>query len=316
MNPIYSIIVPVYNAELYLEECVRSVLLQNQCGAFELILVNDGSKDGSGVLCDSLAQQDARIHVIHQKNQGVSAARNAGIDAAKGQYLLFLDSDDLWKDGLLEALENKLQQEPDMIVFGYRQFDDDTALEEFVPEENKHCETGKDYFQRYEKMRIMPAVSCWCTAFRHAFLKENGIRFPMRVQYGEDFRFYMDCLNAAQKLVCISQVFYKYRVNEASATHTLSLPKVRDLLTACADMYRMIPCAILANYYCTNILHLAGLSRRDALQLRPLLRQNRDIQRAATGRKQRSACMLYNLLGWYGAAKAVQFGLDLRYGRK
>ncbi|MDD5955224.1 MAG: glycosyltransferase, partial [Firmicutes bacterium] len=79
MTPVYSIVIPVYNAEKYLESCVQSVLNQSTESAFEVILVNDGSRDGSGAICDRLAQQDKRFHVIHQVNQGVSAARNAGI---------------------------------------------------------------------------------------------------------------------------------------------------------------------------------------------------------------------------------------------
>ena len=201
----FSVVIPVYNAEKYLESCVQSVLAQKNCGALELLLINDGSKDGSAAICDSLAQRDARIHVLHQKNQGVSAARNAGIALAKGRYVLFLDSDDLWEETLLEALETKLQQEPDMIVFGFRQFGSTASLEEFVPVEQEQCETGMDYFRRYENMGSMPSVSCCCTAFRRRFLEENGLKLPMHVQYGEDFRFYMQCLKAAQKLVCVPQ---------------------------------------------------------------------------------------------------------------
>ena len=316
MNPTFSIVIPVYNAEKFLCACVESVQAQKNCGAFELILVNDGSSDGSAALCDHLAEADARIRVIHQPNQGVSAARNAGINAAQGKYVLFLDSDDLWEEALLETLEKYLHQQPDMVVFGYRQFGCDVALEEFVPVAQVACETGIDYFHRYEKLGTMPAVSCCCNAFRRTFLLENGLHFPMQVQYGEDFRFYMNCLKAAEKLICIGQSFYKYRVNEASATHTLNLPKIRDLLSACADMYRLFPCAMLANYYCMNVLRLADLSRKDAAQLKAFLRKNRDIQHAASGKKQQLVCLLYNLLGWYGAAKMVHLGLTIRYSRK
>lgn len=316
MNPTFSVVIPVYNAEKYLDETIQSVLAQKNCADYELILVDDGSRDASPALCDNWEQCDARIRVIHQENQGVSAARNAGIHAAKGQYVLFLDSDDLWDAGLLVTLGNHLQKEPDMIVFGYRQFGSHTFLEEFIPVESGRCETGKDYFARYEKMGTMPTVSCCCTAFCRQFLLDYSLRFPMKVQYGEDFRFYMHCLKAAQRLITIPRPFYKYRVNEESATHTLNLNKIRDLLAACADMYNLFPCAMLADYYCMNVLHLADLSREDAAQLKAFLRENRHIQRAASGRKPRLACLLFDLLGWYGAAKMVRFGLMIRYSRK
>ena len=316
MKPTFSIIIPVYNAEEYLESCVQSALNQKNCTDLEVILVNDGSRDHSPALCDRLAQQDARVRVIHQQNQGVSVARNTGIDAAEGQYVLFLDSDDLWENDLLETLEGHIRQQPDMIVYGYRQFGCEAALEEFIPVASEQSETGTDYFHRYEKMGMMPAVSCCCHAFRRQFLKDGGMEFPLHVQYGEDFRFCMNCLKLAQKLICVPRSFYHYRVNEASATHTLTLKKIRDLLSACADMYGLFPCAMMADYYCMNVLTLADLSRKDAAQLRDFLRENRYIQRAVSGKKQKHACLLFDLLGWYGAAKAVRLGLKIRYIKK
>ena len=316
MNPTFSIIVPVYNAEKYLVECVQSVLEQESCIDFEVILVNDGSQDHSPALCDQLVQQDKRIRVIHQLNHGVSVARNMGMEAAEGQYVLFLDSDDVWENNLLETLESYIQNKPDMVVFGYQQFGSNAALEEFVPTANDQSETGTDYFHRHEKLGTMPVVSCCCHAFRRQFLQDGGLKFPLHVQYGEDFRFCMHCLKCAEKVVCIPQSFYRYRVNEASATHTLTLKKIRDLLSACADMYRLFPCTMMADYYCMNVLTLADLSRKDATQLQDFLRENRDIQYAVSGKKQKLACLLFDLLGWYGAAKAVRFGLKIRYIKK
>jgi glycosyltransferase involved in cell wall biosynthesis len=304
----------VYNAEKYLEECVRSVLAQKNCGAFELILINDGSKDSSAAICDGLAQQDERIHVIHQKNQGVSVARNKGIAAAQGRFILFLDSDDLWDAALLETLEKHLQQEPDMIAFGYSQFGCCTDLEEFIPVENGQCETGLDYFGRYEKIGRMPAVSCWATAFRRQFLLDSANQFPLNVKYGEDFRFYMHCLKAAKGLVAIPCSLYRYRVNEESVTHTPTVDKMRDVLEACVDMYHLIPCSMLADYYCMNILSLADFSRKEAAALFAYLNENRHVLRHVAGKKLRVARLLYHVFGWYGAARLVRIAVNIRHG--
>jgi len=102
-----SVIIPVYNVEPYLERCVKSVVGQTY-QELEIILVDDGSKDGSGKLCDKLADSDSRIKVVHQKNQGLSGARNTGIRQATGEYVVFLDSDDEWllSDGLEVLLGN------------------------------------------------------------------------------------------------------------------------------------------------------------------------------------------------------------------
>ena len=108
-NDLISVIVPVYNVEVYLEKCVRSVLDQTNA-AFELLLIDDGSTDQSGSLCDRLAETDRRIRVIHQENRGLAAARNRGIEAASGEYLIFLDSDDYWSGDVLQSLWEALQE--------------------------------------------------------------------------------------------------------------------------------------------------------------------------------------------------------------
>ena len=104
-----SVIGPVYNVEPYLEKCVRSVLGQTY-GLFELLLIDDGSTDESGMLCDRLAETDGRIRVIHQENRGLAAARNRGIEASEGRYLIFLDSDDFWSADVLEKLLESIQK--------------------------------------------------------------------------------------------------------------------------------------------------------------------------------------------------------------
>lgn len=100
MAPLFSIVVPVYNTAEYIEQCVRSILLQDFT-FFELILVDDGSTDGSSILCDEFASKDARVKVVHQENSGVSVARNRGLDVAIGRYVWFCDSDDWIEPGAL-----------------------------------------------------------------------------------------------------------------------------------------------------------------------------------------------------------------------
>lgn len=109
MNELISVIIPVYNTQDYLERCVESVMKQTYSN-LEIILVDDGSPDHSGQICDELAQKDARIHVIHQENAGVSAARNAGIEYAHGKYIGFVDSDDYCSPNMYELLHTNLKQ--------------------------------------------------------------------------------------------------------------------------------------------------------------------------------------------------------------
>ena len=126
IKPMFSIIIPVYNTEKELERCVRSVTCQT-FRDFELILVDDGSRDRSGVICDLLADEDSRIVVIHQRNAGCSEARNAGIRVSHGEYLIFVDSDDLWDDERgLEGIVQTISEHPgvDVVCFGVRIFNE------------------------------------------------------------------------------------------------------------------------------------------------------------------------------------------------
>ncbi|HEL7541574.1 TPA: glycosyltransferase, partial [Enterococcus faecalis] len=116
--PKISIIVPVYNVEKYLEKCVRSILAQTFTD-FELILVDDGSPDSSGAMCDQFAEQDERVKVIHKENGGLSDARNAGIEIATGEYLGFVDSDDYIADDMYELLyTNIVKEDADLSICG------------------------------------------------------------------------------------------------------------------------------------------------------------------------------------------------------
>lgn len=116
-NPRFSVIVPVYNAGTKLETCIGSVRGQT-FKDFELILIDDGSTDGSGSICDLYSADDARVKVIHQDNQGVSSARNAGIDAACGAIILFVDGDDSIEKDLLSEIDSKMNKDADILFFG------------------------------------------------------------------------------------------------------------------------------------------------------------------------------------------------------
>ena len=121
--PKVSIVVPVYNVKDYLEKCVDSILRQTE-REFELLLIDDGSTDGSGELCDTLAERDGRVRVIHQENRGLGGARNTGIEAARGTWLLLVDSDDWIEPEILEkALKAAERENADMVSFGFRSVD-------------------------------------------------------------------------------------------------------------------------------------------------------------------------------------------------
>lgn len=312
----YSIIIPVYNAEKYLHSCMECILTQNSEFDYEIILVNDGSKDQSPQICDSYAQRFPNVKVIHQVNQGVSAARNAGIAASSGTYLLFLDSDDCWDASFLGILDQQVSQKPDLIEFGFRIFSDDHIQEPILPAVETAGMTGLAYIEAHKDKNCMPIVSCWAAAFRREFLDQENLRFPLGVAYGEDMEFHMYAMKAAKTVLTILKPLYLYRVNEMSAVHTITIKKMRDMLSACVKIYRLFPCALFANYYCMNLLGLNRLDRQDARQLNDFLSENRDILRSVSGMKQRIACVLFKVFGWYEASRLVQMWVRTRNKKK
>lgn len=316
MNPVYSVIIPVYNAEKYLAPCIESVLNQNGEKTFEIILVNDGSKDGSAAICDRYVAQDARIRAIHQLNQGVSAARNAGLNAAAGQYVLFLDSDDCWDPKLLECVSPVAAENADMIEFGSCRFAEDVIIKKETPVCISSGESGLDYVARHEKAGVMVNVSACMVVFRREFLLENGLKFTPNIGYGEDFYFCMQCLKKAQSVYSIPEALYWYRMNQESVTHTPSVKTVRDLLTVSAEIYRMFPGSLLADNYCMRIWRVENLRREDVRQLEDLLQENRGILKQVKGFQARLARVMYCIFGWYGGAKALRVLSDLRHFRK
>lgn len=312
MTPIYSVIIPVYNAEKYLDSSIESVLNQSSESAFEVILVNDGSRDGSAAICDRYAQRDARFLVIHQENQGVSAARNAGIAAAKGQYVLFLDSDDLWDRKLLEHVDGYISEQPDMIRFGYNSFSEKGIKQTILPAFAANGELGDLHFQQHQEQGVMPIAACWSAAFRRSFLQENRISFPLGIGYGEDFFFTMHCLKQAQTVSAVCEPLYLYRENELSVTHRPTAKRIRELLAASSGVYRLNPCALLADTYCMDIWSIADLQREDAKQVEDLLEKNRDILQHISGSKARVARGFYKVFGWYRGAKFLRILTDIR----
>ncbi len=227
-----SVIVPVYNVESYLEKCVASVLAQS-CKDFELLLIDDGSTDGSGALCDRLAEKDGRIRVIHQENRGLGGARNTGIRAAKGDWLLFVDSDD-WIEPwtLAVALESAEEHSADLVVFGFRSVDEKgNTLATFV--EDLPRDRGFSLIERRDMLLIAP--SAVNKLYRRTLFTETGIQYPPRVWY-EDIRTTPKLMLAAERIAFSDFVGYNYLHREGSIMNSARLERNREILDAFDDL--------------------------------------------------------------------------------
>lgn len=215
-----SVIVPVYNAEKWLKRCVDSILNQNYDN-FELILVNDGSKDNSGAICDEYANYDARVKVIHKENGGVSDARNAGIDKADGDYITFVDSDDELKNGFFENAFSKIENE-DWYISGISELlkQGDKIIERNSKINESRYMTVVDLYNNCERDFPIILLKGPCHKFyKRSIVTENNLLFDKTLSLGEDLFFNIQYVKFAKTVFFDEAIYYLYhKENENSLT--------------------------------------------------------------------------------------------------
>lgn len=207
-----SVIVPVYNTEKYLAECINSLLGQ-LFQDIEIILVNDGSLDGSGIICEQYSQKDGRVHYISQKNAGVSVARNTALDVAKGEYIVFVDSDDVVAPDFLQTLLS-LSVNGDFAICGYTR--DQAQLGE-KEVSRKHYDIKTYITQIFDESLIHPNICMML--FRNIIIQSNKLRFTPGCVRNEDTEFYIKYMTFENEVVVSDYRGYYYRDNPASAVH-------------------------------------------------------------------------------------------------
>ena len=223
-KPFFSIIIPVYNVEKYLEECVNSVLSQS-FDDYEIILIDDGSKDNSGKICDNYKQNSDKIIVIHQENGGLSVARNTGIKEAKGIYLCFIDSDDYWdKSSVLEILYNKCKNEEyDIIEFGHK------YLNVITGEEHEDFKRNYAYYNNLsldDRINQIIAdgklnISAWGYCISKKYINGYDLLFVPKIK-SEDIEWAFRVYSHLPNVYYLDDRFYVYRYyREGSITSTI-----------------------------------------------------------------------------------------------
>ena len=227
-NPIISIIVPVYNVEKYLNRCIESILNQT-FPDFELILIDDGSTDKSGDICDDYKSKDSRVKVIHKNNEGVSVARNVGLDNSKGTYILFVDSDDYIDNDLLEiAVCNMQSKETDIIFWGfYNEYINGEIYKRKFYNESIITSDIKNICIELYKRDLFGYT--WCKMFRRTIIKDNKIYFDRDMKYCEDEEFTANYCKYINSLAVINQYKYHY-INYGDSRITLTNFGQRDEL--------------------------------------------------------------------------------------
>lgn len=213
-RPKLSVIVPIYKAEKYLCRCVDSLLMQT-FRDFEVLLVDDGSPDQSGVICDKYIRCDSRVRVFHKENGGVSSARNLGIDKARGDYLTFIDADD-WID--VDCFEKSFYiincNNLDILQYSYKK----------ICEENGSVICVRDYeCDSMEWRKFVKAdhyiVCVWGNFIRSSIIEKHHLRFNENLRLAEDQLFIMKAMTFCSRIAQTKKVYYNYFQNSASATH-------------------------------------------------------------------------------------------------
>lgn len=228
--PKLSIIIPAYNVEAFLPQCLDSIFSQDYA-EYEVLCIDDGSTDGTPELLQRYAAERQNLKVLKQSNQGMSTARNLGLKEAKGEYVMFVDSDDWLCEGSLAKLSASLNGE-DVVCFNAKKYIEKTEEYKYnvLPSVDGVLK-GWDYFN---KARLIPSeihfVCIWQRAYRRAFLEENNLRFAEGIRRAEDDLFSTMVMYHAQTLKVINECVYVYRVRDNSITTTVDINRWYDSL--------------------------------------------------------------------------------------
>ncbi len=233
-NCLFSAIVPVYNVENCLGKCVDSLLSQRGMEeGLEVLLIDDGSRDESGRLCDRYAETDPRVRVFHKQNGGLSSARNVGIENARGEYVFFVDSDDFIESDSCQIFRETIRKyaNADAVVFdGTEDYEEDTVSMRRIPSDSVYAAEGRQYLLRCYRARNLNVEAC-LYAYRREFLNENALRFQEGILH-EDVEFTPRALLLAKQVVEIPDRLYHYVIRENSISTSKDKEKnIRDLFS-------------------------------------------------------------------------------------
>lgn len=242
--PLISIVVPVYKAEKYIHRCLRSILQQTFVN-WECILVDDGSPDNSGKICDEFAEKDSRIKVIHQENQGVSKARQNGLDNAIGDYVIQFDSDDWVESHCLERL----------LEVALRENADVTICDMYLNIKNRQ-EYSKQGYPNITAKRLLDDLInqrlhgiLANKLIKRSCLLEYNIRIPEKLILSEDLYFCCALLRHHVSVAYLSEAFYHYQRNENSLTNSVSVKAFESKKTLIEEMGKILPSVEYNNFF-------------------------------------------------------------------
>ena len=219
MNPKISVIVPIYNVEKHLEKCISSLLDQSFTD-FELILVNDGSPDNCGKICDKFKEKDSRITVLHLENGGVCRARNKGMELATGDFYVFVDSDDWVEKDYLKDFADYIEDDETLIIQDCNRDNDEKSETHFFGFQNKSFVLKEDFGKLFhENAHYVPGGYPWNKLYSAKIIKENNLQFDPAIKLADDEKWNFEYLVHIKKLKFVENANYHYIYNPGSISN-------------------------------------------------------------------------------------------------
>lgn len=309
-NLMVSVVVPVYNVEAYLKKCIDSILSQ-EYEKTEIILIDDGSKDSSGEICDAYAAQYNNVQVVHQENAGLAAARNVGIRCAKGDYLLFVDSDDYIAEGALKKIIHEsmsMEKKPDVVFLEMKNVYPD-GNEKFSGEKYDgrmiNGQPKEMVLRHLVKIGKFPGSSC-NKMVKRSLIVDHNIFFPEGF-IAEDIDWILQLLDAAESFFYCSGDYYYYRKQrEGSITNTAGINTVKSLLeilgkwldgNSSTNSYQDSFYAFLAYEYMVMLCTYGTLRAEEKNGIKQKVYNLKWIMRHAKGKKEKVAAVVIAVFG-------------------
>lgn len=254
----FSILIPVYNVEKYLQQCIDSVLNQTY-KEFEIILVDDGSTDRSGFICDQYEKFDNRVVVFHQDNQGIITTRRTSIKNAKGDFCLFLDSDDYWDKDLLETVNNIIMEyNCDLVIYNYKKITQKGVIINDTVLKDRSTYNFSNKLTLFELIVETPNINpLWIKAVKHTIIDDTDYSKYKKLMQSEDLLQSLPLLYNAELIVCIDKPMYNYRQNLNSITYIINEHIFEDISISTSILLDYLKKLNIDNKYNNKIFYVS-----------------------------------------------------------
>lgn len=307
-----SIIIPVYNVEQYLQSCVQSVITQTYQD-LQVILVDDGSTDSSGILCDQLAQQDSRIQVVHKANGGLSDARNAGLRVATGAYVAFLDSDDVYllNDGLEQLMALAQAEQPDVLLFqAVDVYPNHQSVRKAYDEDYMATHLGAEVFAQLVRTQSFNMSACF-QLIRCELLEQHQIYFEKDL-LSEDVDWSLHLWKYVKRVRAINLPMYGYQHREGSISTTYTIRNLRSykhifakfvqlynerIVDAATELYWKTTMGYLAQMYTSCLYAYGQIACKDKSEAYAILKRYATLLEHSISIKSDRVIKINRLLG-------------------